>query len=172
MSFYTGNIANLTGYPPLTKNIFLWNTSLTTTYILSMYYYFNGKIVESRANFRKHKLGKHQRVRSRKIQRSGGLQVVGRPAWAFSSSVGFNLSWGDAPLNSKVESRELIKIFCTHSIKLSSLHCLRTSKHSSMGGGGVSALCGQRFWGAKRKKRKEKKEKKWWWKAPRFHLLH
>ena len=38
-----------------------------------------------------------------------------------------------APLNSKVES-----------IRLSSLHCLRTSKRSSMGSG-VSALCGQRF---------------------------
>ena len=28
----------------------------------------------------KHKLGKHQRVRRRKIRRSGGLQAVGRPA--------------------------------------------------------------------------------------------
>ena len=53
---------------------------------------------------------------------------------AFPSSVGFNLSRGDAPLNSKVESRELIKVLCTHSIKLSSLHCLRTSKRSSMEG--------------------------------------
>ena len=75
----------------------------------------------------KHKLGS-------KIRRSGGLQAVGRPACPFSSSVGFNLSRGDAPLNSKVESRELIKVLCTHSIKLSSLHCLRTSKRSSMGG--------------------------------------
>jgi hypothetical protein len=48
------------------------------------------------------------------------------PACPFSSSVGFNLSRGDAPLNSKVESRELIKVLCTHSIKLSSLHCLRS----------------------------------------------
>src|SRR6185312_8179322 len=82
----------------------------------------------------KHKLGKHQRFHRRKIRRSGGLQAVGRPACPFSSSVGFNLSRGDAPLNSKVESRELIEVLCTHSIKLSSLHCLRTSKRSSMGG--------------------------------------
>ena len=59
------------------------------------------------------------------------------------------------------------KVLCTHSIKLSSLHCLRTSKRSSMGGGGVSALCCQRFWGAKRKKKRkkkkeeERKEKNW-----------
>ena len=93
----------------------------------------------------KHKLGKHQRVRRRKIRRSGGLQAVCRPTWPFYSSVGFNILRGDAPLNSKVESRELIKVLCTHSIKLSSLHCLRISKRSSMGGGGVSALCCQRF---------------------------
>ena len=109
----------------------------------------------------KHKLGKHQRVRSRKIRRSGGQQAVDRPAWPFSSSVGFNILRGDAPLNSKVESRELIQVLCTHSIRLSSLHCLRTSKRSSMGGGGVSASCCQWFWGAKIKKEKkgEKKEK-------------
>src|SRR6185503_9174267 len=82
----------------------------------------------------KHKLGKHQRVRRRKIRRSGGLQAVGRPACPFSSSVGFNLSRGDAPLNSKVESRELIKVLCTHSIKLSSLHCLRRRKSASKRG--------------------------------------
>src|SRR6185295_2569582 len=63
-------------------------------------------------------------------------------------------------LNSKVRSRELIRVLCTHSTRLSSLHCLRTSKHSSMGGGGVSALCCQRFLGAKRKKRKGKKREK------------
>src|SRR6185437_12835380 len=77
--------------------------------------------------------------------RPAGPTPLGRPACPFSSSVGFNLSRGDAPLNSKVKSRELIKVLCTNSIKLSSLQCLRTSKRSSMGGGGVSALCCQWF---------------------------
>src|SRR6185312_6940424 len=77
--------------------------------------------------------------------RPAGSTPLGRPACPFSSSVGFNLSRGDAPLNSKVMSKELIEVLCTHSIKLSSLHCLRKSKRSSMGGGGVSALCCQWF---------------------------
>ena len=74
MSFYTGNIANLAGYPSLTKNIFLWNTSLTTTYILSMSISM-AKQWNQEQNSVKHKLGKHQRVRRRKIRRSAGLPL-------------------------------------------------------------------------------------------------
>ena len=103
----------------------------------------------------KHKLGKHQRVRRRKIRRSGG-----RSACPFSSFVGFNLSRGDAPLNSKVMSRELIEVLCTHSIKLSSLHCLRTSNRSSMGWRWSKCIVLPMVMRSKKKERKERKKDK------------
>ena len=156
MSFYTGNIANLAGYPPLTKNIFLWNTSLTQP-IYWVYIYFE-PIEEniSLGSIKEFAEEKSEEVEAYR-QLAGRPNTPGQLACPFSSSVGFNLSRGDAPLKSQVKSRELIKVLCTHSIKLSSLHCLRTSKRSSMGVGGVSALCCQRFWGAKKKERKNKK---------------
>ena len=64
------------------------------------------------------------------------------------------------PLNSKVESRELIRVLCTHSIKLSSLHCLRTSKCSSMGGRWSKCIVLPTVLRSKKKEKKRKKKKR------------
>ena len=63
-------------------------------------------------------------------------------------------------MNSKVESRELIKVLCTHSIKLSSLHCLRTSKRSSMGGRWSKCIVLPMVLRSKKKERKKRREKR------------
>ena len=60
-------------------------------------------------------------------------------------------------MNSKVGSRELIQVLCTHSIKLSSLHCLRTSKRSSMGGRWSKYIVLPMVLRSKKKERKEKR---------------
>ena len=63
-------------------------------------------------------------------------------------------------MNSKVESRELIKVLCTHSIKLSSLHCLRTSKRSSMGGRWSKCIVLPTVLRSKKKERKKRGREK------------
>ena len=65
-------------------------------------------------------------------------------------------------MNSKVMSRELIKVLCTHSIKLSSLHCLRTSKSSSIGGRWSKCIVLPVVLRSKKKeiKKRERKKKK------------
>ena len=60
-------------------------------------------------------------------------------------------------MNSKVESGELIKVLCTNSIKLSSLHYLRTSKRSSMGGRWSKCIMLPTFLRSKKKEKKRKK---------------
>src|SRR6185369_9263791 len=58
----------------------------------------------------------------------------------FSSSLGFNLSRGDAPLNSKVESRELIKVF-VHSLHQAIITSLLEDKQTFKNGGGRWSKC-------------------------------
>ena len=80
MSFYTGNIANLAGYPPLTKNIFFVKHILDHNLYIEYIFISTAKQWNQEQNSVKHKLGKHRRFHRRKIRRSGGLQAVGRPA--------------------------------------------------------------------------------------------
>ena len=80
VSFYTGNIANLAGYPPLTKNIFFVKHLLDHNIYIEYIFVSTAKQWNQEKISVKHKLGKHQSVHRRKILRSGGLQAVGRPA--------------------------------------------------------------------------------------------
>ena len=57
-------------------------------------------------------------------------------------------------------SRELIEVLCTHSIKLSSLHCLRTSKRSSMGGRWSKCIVLPMVLRSKKKGKKRGREKR------------
>ena len=76
MSFYIGNIANLAGYPPLTKNIFFVKHLLDHNLYIEYIFISTAKQWNQEQNSVKHKLGKYQRVRRRKIRRSGGLFLL------------------------------------------------------------------------------------------------
>ena len=111
----------------------------------------------------KHKLGKHQRVRRRKIRRSGGLQAVGRPVQHPKAGLPlFLLCWLQSftrrcSLEFQSWVQRIDKGFCA--LTPSSYHhfiAWGQAKVQAWGGGGVSALCCQWFWGAKRKRNKEK----------------
>ena len=112
-------------------------------------------------NSAKRKLGKHQRVRRRKIRRSGGLFLCWLQSFARRCSLKFQ-SW----------VQRIDKVLCTHSIKLSSLHCLRTNKSSSIGGRWSKCIVLPMLLRSRKKERKKEEERKekneWWWKAPRF----